>query len=88
MKIILPCIIYNHMDVKTLMSVYPMLDEMMAETILHAHENGTLSKYLETWVEQEHRPMTSHVLEGSVRVDPPQKKCLPTIQENGSRAGD
>ena len=45
------------MDAQTLIKSYPWLDHMMAETLIKAHENGSLAKELENWPDIEPRPI-------------------------------
>tara|TARA_B100000497_G_C7282093_1_gene195177 strand:- start:178 stop:378 length:201 start_codon:yes stop_codon:yes gene_type:complete len=61
------------MDAKFLMTEYPFLDHMMAETLLKCHENGTLSEHLKSIPEKVESP-TSHVITGAVVVTPPEEK--------------
>jgi hypothetical protein len=57
------------MTPQELVTVYPWLDHLMAETLLKAHENGTLKEYLKDWPDQVHVPMTSEVVVGAVTVE-------------------
>ena len=59
------------MDPQTLIKVYPWLDHMMAETLIKAHDNGTLAKELEDWPDLEKKPVGSEVVVGSVTVETP-----------------
>ena len=54
----------------------PWLDEMMAATLLWAHENGTLARYLEDWPDVEPTPMGSRVVKGAVTVEQPPEKSM------------
>ena len=55
------------MDAKQLTIIYPQLDLMMAETLIAAHEAGTLQGYLNDWEDPSPpRPATSKVLSGAV----------------------
>ena len=60
------------MTPEELMTRYPHLDHMMAETLLWAHENGRLEQALENWTKEEPRPVSSSVVEGAVTVETPQ----------------
>ena len=63
------------MDACTLMRAYPSLDHLMAETLIKAHQNGTLDEYMKQWPDHEHQPMKSQVVVGAVTVQensPPQ----------------
>ena len=57
------------MDPQSLIKVYPWLDHMMAETLIKAHENGTLAKELEDWPDLEKKPVGSEVVVGAVTVE-------------------
>ena len=61
------------MDPQALTKAYPFLDYMMAETLIKAHENGTLAEYIKDWPDQTPQPMGSQVIPGAVTVN---KKCL------------
>jgi hypothetical protein len=37
------------MDPKTLVTLYPWMDHLMAESLIKAHEAGTLQSLAETW---------------------------------------
>ena len=61
--------LYVKMDPHSLIKVYPWLDYMMAETLIKAHENGTLAKELEDWPDLERKPVGSEVVVGAVPVE-------------------
>ena len=56
------------MDVQTLVKQYPFLDEMMAETILKAHEGGYLDAVLARSSTEPKKP-ESLILQGAVTVE-------------------
>ena len=64
------------MTPQELIAIYPWMDHLMAETLLKAHANGTLAKYLEDWPEPEKKPMETHVIAGAVTVEAPAQKCV------------
>ena len=51
-----------------LISAYPWMDYTIAETLIRAHENGTLATALEDWEPNKHQPVTHSILKGSVVV--------------------
>ena len=59
------------MDPQSLIKVYPWLDHMMAETLIKAHDNGTLAKELEDWPDLEKKTVGSEVVVGAVTVETP-----------------
>jgi hypothetical protein len=58
------------MTPEELVRIYPWLDHLMAETLIKAHENGTLPKYLEEWTDHKLQPTESHVIKGAIEVLP------------------
>jgi hypothetical protein len=61
------------MTPEELMTRYPHLDHMMAETLLWAHENGRLEHALESWSKEPPRPIISSVVKNAITVETPQK---------------
>ena len=54
-----------------LLKTYPWMDHLMAETLVKAHENGTLATQAESWPEHVPQPMGSEVVVGAVAVEAP-----------------
>ena len=52
---------------KAMRLLYPWMDELMIETFVKAHENGTLGKYLDEWQEATTPPDDS-VIQGAITV--------------------
>ena len=52
---------------------YPWMDHLMAESLVKAHENGTLQSLAEGWSEVDKTPH-SEVLT-AITVDAPEEKC-------------
>ena len=64
------------MTPQELMHRYPHIDQMMAETLLWAHERGELTLYLKDWPDPKPKPMGSEVVTGAVTVESPQEKSM------------
>lgn len=72
------------MTPEELVRIYPWLDHLMAETLIKAHENGTLPKYLEEWTDHKSQHTESHVIQGAIEVLPPKEKS-PQQVTDGAR---
>ena len=54
---------------ETLMKMYSFLDEMMAETLIRAYEDGYLETYLKREEVKKEKEEESHVIKGAVTVE-------------------
>lgn len=61
----------NTLSPQDLIRAYPWLDEMVAETLIWAYENGTLDEKLKNWTEQKRKPVDMQEIVGAVVVSPP-----------------
>ena len=57
------------MTPEQLMSAYPFLDHLMAETLVKAHETGTLNDYLADMPEPIPGPGESFVIKDAISVE-------------------
>ena len=62
------------MTPRDLIREYPWMDEMLAETLIKAHQNGTLAKHVASWSEPEWKPVQTKVIENAITVLPSEEK--------------
>ena len=58
------------MTPRDLIREYPWMDEMLAETLIKAHQNGTLAGYVDKF-NQPKQAAHSEVIVGAIEVLPP-----------------
>ena len=58
------------MDAQSLMKTYPFLDELMAETLIRAYEEGYLTKYLKDLPEtKKETEEETRIIKGAIVVE-------------------
>ena len=70
----------------TLMKAYPFLDHLMAETLLKAHEAGTLMTYVEDMPDPNPGPAQSTLVADAITVTVENKNASPMEQEAACEA--
>lgn len=74
---------------KALQTQHPFLDDMMAETLAFAYENGTLAEHIKKLPEEPPQP-TAAVIPGSIEVLSPDEKssAIDSINEGADIEDD
>ena len=72
------------MTPRDLIREYPWMDEMLAETLIKAHQNGTLAKHVASWPTPEWKPAQTKVID-AITVVPSEEKSPASNTADGER---